>query len=165
MTYKCPTSTVRMSSMLLSMLISFLLARRFGGKTYVLLITVPLVLVSFLSFGIIGSPSGTTLTPSYYPLPFSFPFYSIDTVHPSWHALQTVAETYEFWFLVFKIAVVWEWYPLAQLRPSPYGPITHSIFYNYLLINLVGAIFGYWISKTTFIERYVTRRKPEMKST
>lgn len=144
--------------MLLSIFISFVLARRFEGKKYVLLTTVSLVFISFLSFGF---PSGSILTPSYYPLPFSFPFYTLDIVHSSWGTLQAVAETYEFWFFAFKITEIWGWYPLAQPSYNPNAPTMCAFFFNYVLINLIGAIFGYWISKTTFIERYVARRKPE----
>jgi len=34
-----------------------------------------------------------------------------------------------------------------------------------LLINLVGAVFGYWISKATFMDRYFVRRKPTTETT
>jgi len=50
---------------------------------------------------------------------------------------------------------------LINLTPS-YIILLVSFF---LLINVVGAILGYWISKTTFMNRYFARRKPATKTT
>jgi len=145
--------------MLLSMFTSFLLARKFGRVTYVLLTTVALVFISFFSVGLPRAFSGRDYpTPSYYPLPFSFPFYSIDNPHSHWGMLTVVSESYEIYFLTFRIAEFWDFYPLSQ---RSYNMIPFRFYLYFLLINLVGAILGYWISKSAFIERYLARRKPK----
>jgi len=73
--------------MLLSMFTSFLLARRFKGKVYFLLMTVVLILMSVLS---IGFPSvwgtmrdGTTVWQVNLPaIPLSFPFHTSISMGP-----------------------------------------------------------------------------------
>lgn len=148
--------------MLLSILISFLLAKRFGRVTYVLLTTVSLVSISFLSFGLpdVTSSGRDYPTPSYYPLPFSFPFYSIDNAHPSWGMLAVLAESYKLCFLTFRIAEFWGFYPLSQTSYL----ITLFRFYSYfLLVNVGGAIFGYWISKATFMKEILCQKKYEVR--
>ena len=153
--------------MLLSMFISLLLARRFKGKVFVLLMTAVLILVSVSS---IGFPSvwrsyyGVTFWQVNSPaIPLSFPFYvsipevdylTINIPHP-----KPLPPGYdlELFFLGFMIDGLY----LIHLEAS------HIIFLVsfFLLINLVGAIFGYWISKTTFMDRYFGRRKPETETT
>jgi hypothetical protein len=115
--------------------------------------------ISFLSF-CLPSRVADYPTPSYYPIPLSFPFYSIDNAHPSLWGFAVIAESYELYFLTFRITEVWSSYPLSQ-------KLFHrlTIFYLaftqfFLLVNFVGAIFGYWISKTTFIQKLLeTKRK------
>jgi hypothetical protein len=138
--------------MLLSMFISFILARKFTGKTYVSLMTVLLILVSLFSMGL------PRLLPYYqyqstyelkYPLPLSFPFYA---------SLQPVTVTgrppppiglYLLHFLTFEFVRVYAPFTLGWL----------CLYYSFfLLFNLVGAIFGYWISKTTFIDKLIEER-------
>jgi hypothetical protein len=153
--------------MLLSMFITFLLTRKFKGKVFVLLVTAVLILISVLS---IGFPSvwrsyyGITFWQMNSPaIPLSFPFYvsipevsyaTINIPHP-----RPLPPGYdvELFFLGFMIDGLY----LIHLQAS------HIIFLVsfFLLINLVGAIFGYWISKTTFMNRYFARRKPETETT
>jgi hypothetical protein len=145
------------------MFISFLLSRRFRGKTYVSLTTAMVLVISFFSFGLpsMASSGAHYPTPSYYPLPLSFPFYSLDITHPSWGMFQVLAESYELYFLGFLITETWDSYPLLQGH-SPFTAIFFLAYFQFfLLINLAGAIFGYWINKIKFIEKYFTRRQLE----
>ncbi len=157
--------------MLFAMFISFLLARRLQGKVYVLSIAVVLVLVSLLS---IGFPSvwgtvgwsqlaveyvgeGTTIwqlnTPA---VPLSFPFYA------------SISEEYH--FVPFIIG-----YPSAPLYQIELTFLTNPIWANnryywfltsehiillassFFIINLAGAILGYWLGKSTFIEKLLKK--------
>jgi len=160
--------------MLLSMFISFLLARKFKGKVYVLSMIVVLILISLFSIGVpsvwgtlewhrlaveyVGE--GTTIWQLNIPaIPLSFPFFASISVEyyillfivgytspPLYHVElyfltnQIWANNYAHWFLTSEHIIL--------------------LVSSFLLINLVGAIFGYWISKTSFIEGYVARRKP-----
>jgi hypothetical protein len=153
--------------MLLSMFISFLLARKIKGKLYVLLITVVLILVSLFS---IGFPSiwdylGWRYSPEYRfwqlnlpALALSFPFhvYFSQVFLPAhWHFVSPLPNPpiydLSLYFLVFKL--------------ESFGRIYLTIGYIillvpfFLLVNLVGAILGYWISKTTFIDKLLKKRQ------
>ncbi len=154
--------------MLLSMFISFLLARRFKGKVYVLLMTVVLILMSLLS---IGFPSvwgtmrdETTVWQVNLPaIPLSFPFHTSISEPPpiniagDWMPPIPFPPTYSvrLYFLTYQ---VWtnEMPGLLQLLTSEHIVLLLPFF---LLVNLIGATFGYWISKTTFIDKLLTRRK------
>jgi len=146
--------------MLLSMFISFLLARKFRGKTYVLLIAVSLALVSLFSMGL-PSHFPYRYVPSHWeydpksllyelksPLPLSFPFCA--SVQKGMVIIGPVFNYYLLHFLTFEIV-------------RGYLPLTLGELYLYysffLLVNLVGAIFGYWISKTTFIDKLLKKRQ------
>ena len=158
--------------MLLSMFISFLLARRRKGKVYILLMTVVLILVLLLS---IGFPSvwgtlrdGTTVWQvNSSTIPLSFPFHT------------SISREY----LVIGRAEYIPPFPLppiyrARLYFLAIQVWTNEIAWNYLLLtseriillvsffllfNLIGAILGYWISKATFLEKLLTRRKNKVK--
>lgn len=157
--------------MLFSMFISFLLARRFKGKVYVLSIAVVLVFVSLLS---IGFPSvwgtlewhrlaveyvgeETTIWQLNIPaVPLSFPFYA------------SISEEYH--FLPFIVG-----YPSPPLYHIELNFLTSHIWANnryhwfltsehiillassFFIINFVGAMLGYWISKTTFIDELLRK--------
>jgi hypothetical protein len=154
--------------MLLSILISFILARRFKGKIYVLLMTVVLILVSLLS---IGFPSvwgtlrdGTTIWQVNLPTtPLAFPFHTSIS-------REYLAILLEGWIPPFPLPPIYR----VRLYFLAIQVWTNEITWNYLLltseriillvsffllVNLAGAILGYWISKTTFIGRYLARRK------
>ena len=152
--------------MLLLMFVSFLLARRFKGKVFVLLMTAVLILISVSSTGfpsVWGPWRGHTFWQVNSPaIPLSFPFYisipkvSYGLIEPPFYP-KPLPPGYdvELFLLGFMIDGLY----LINLTAS------HIIFLVsfFLLINLVGAIFGYWISKTTFVDRYFARRKPEMR--
>ena len=153
--------------MLLSMFTSFLLARRFGGKAYVALLIVFSILVALFSVGIPRVDAYWRYTYRKYSvelkylLPLSFPFYaSVFVALPlRTHTLPTGWEFvpnpprhyYQLHFVTLKI----------QELGLPIGLVHFILFYSlFLVINIAGAILGYLISKTTFIEKLHTRRKP-----
>jgi len=150
------------------MFITFLLARKFKGKVLVMLITAILILISVSSIGfpsVWGPWRGHTFWQVNLPaIPLSLPFYvSIPEVpygliEPPFYP-KPLPPSYdvELFFLGFIIDGLY----LINLKAS------HIVFLisSFLLVNLVGAIFGYWISKTTFMNRFSARRKPEMKTT
>ena len=148
--------------MLLSIFISFLLARRFRGRAYVTLIIVITFLVSFLSaFGWIRIHQHmdfTFKTVKYYrlhPVPLSFLFYASAFVElPAWPLPFDLSRViYQIDFLTFEIISVAIDYSSFTLGRA-------SIYYSFFLLgNIAGAIIGYWISKSTFIERYFAERK------
>ncbi len=158
--------------MLLSMFISFLLARRFRSMLYEFLTITALVLISYFSFGF---PTGRDYpTPSYYPIPLSFPFYSIGSTHPG-HGMLPVesvpvestpvlSESYELYFLNIPIAETWHHYSFSDELPIffllyqlKHPWVFHPHYQFFFVVNLVGAIFGYWISKTTFIDKLLKK--------
>jgi len=141
--------------MLLSMFISFILARKFTGKTYVSLMTVSLILVSLFSMGLPSrfdyyQYAGFDAYKLEHPLPISFPFYvSLQPVVVTLPRYGPIG-SYLLHFLTFDFV-------------RDYVPFTLGDLYLYysffLLVNLVGAILGYWISKTTFIEKLLKKVK------
>ncbi len=153
--------------MLLSMFMSLLLARKFKGKVFVLLMTPVLIIISVSS---IGFPS---VWSSYYgiifwqmnspAIPLSFPFHvSMRETYRYTSSIHPTPPGYDvkLFFLWSTIDGLLGFY-LINLTAS-YITLLASFF---LLVNLVGAIFGYWISKTPFIDRYLGRRKPETETT
>jgi len=157
--------------MLLSMFISFLLARKFRGKVYVLLMILVPVLISLFS---IGFPSvwgtlewyslavehvreGTTIWHMNIPaIPLSFPFYA--SISEEYHFLPFIVDytppplyQIELYFLTNQI---WTNGHVHWVLTSEHTILLVSSF---LLVNIVGAIFGYWISKLTFIEKLLKK--------
>ena len=150
--------------MLLSMFISFLLARRFSRRIYVPLMVVVMILISTSSVGWITmlDEHRINVEPQCTP-PLSFPFHTIKMVQTWWRGGFPV---YSIRFLELQISeIVSENYWFLTLRQVL---LIHTFF---LLVNIVGAIlgwgisaiFGHWINKTTFIGRYFARRKTEEK--
>ena len=157
--------------MLLSMFISFLLARRFRGKVYVLLMIVVLILVSLFSIGVpsvwgtlewhrlaveyVGE--GTTIWQLNIPaIPLSFPFYA--SISEEYHILLFIVDytppplyQIELYFLTNQI---WANDYVHWFLTSEHIILLVSSF---LLINFVGTIFGYWISKSTFIDKLLKK--------
>jgi hypothetical protein len=147
--------------MLLSMFISFLLARRFRGKVYVLLMTMVLILVSLFSIGfpiiwrsidgdIIWQMNSATI-------PLSFPFHAsiseipyADLLPYYPRPLHPLAYDVELYFLTFQLV---DFESIVITR--------HIIFLVsfFLPVNLVGAILGYWINKSTFIDKLLKKDK------
>lgn len=152
--------------MLLSMLVSLLLAKRFHGKIYVLLMAVGLVLTSFFSVGVpsyhfiskdsaVEAQSGILLD---NPLPLSFPIYA--SLNLEWRALSAWTQHYQLYFLTFifyknKVqsqSLIYMWLFLS------WGD--YILYYSFfLIVNFVGAVIGYWLSKTTFIDKLLAKIK------
>lgn len=146
--------------MLLSMLISFLLARRFRGITYVLLTTVALLSISLLSFGfppMVYSRSPRTGIPGFHSFPLSFPLYSFDNTYPCGMLLSPYVppfpESYELHLLNFKISETISHYPI--LSHISYLDLLLRFLPFFLIINIVGVILGYEFSKLTFTHSYL----------
>lgn len=155
--------------MLLSMLMSFLLARKLKVKVYVLLMAVLLIIISLVSIGF-PTVSGTvkirmrppqkriTVWQTNLPaIPLSFPFYA--SISVEYHLLFIVdyvpLPLYHI-ELHFLTSQIW-----TNYYNNWYLTLEHIIllFSSFLLINLIGALIGYWISKTTFIEKLLKKDK------
>jgi hypothetical protein len=138
--------------MLLSMFISFILARRFTGKTYVSLMAVSLALVSLFSMGLPSRFDYYPYSDAYkleHPLPISFPFHA-SIKYPPMYARHPPAISYFVHFVTVKIVIDY----------TPFTLTLGKLYFYYsffLLFNLVGAILGYWISKTTFIDKLLKK--------
>ena len=146
--------------MLLSMFLSLSLARLFHRKTYVSLMAVGLIFVSCLSVGapqyisIQESEVGLLLQSStksillQNSLPLSFPFYS-----SLYYESRYYREAFQLHFLSFTLQELpiygGRWTVALSLSLVSY--ILLLLFFS--LVNIMGAIIGYRISKTTFSER------------
>ncbi len=157
--------------MLFAMFISFLLARRFQGKVYVLSIAVVLVLVSLLStgfpsvWGTVGPSQlavayvgeGTTIWQLNIPaVPLSFPFYA--SISEEYHTILFIVgylspPLYQI-ELTFLTNPIW-----ANNRYYWFLTSEHIILLasSFFIINLAGAILGYWLGKSTFIEKLLKK--------
>jgi len=167
--------------MLLSMLVSFLLALRFHQKKYVLFSAIMVALVSLLSAGVphhesyfysylpqSNNVSGIVIS---HPLPLSFPFYAYinRTSFPS--SLPPKEDIYEF----YQIELVTFRFPQSYVRTiiDTYQNIgaeyptrflyldwgDYLLYYTFFFaLNLVGTTIGYWISRTTFIDQWLKKR-------
>ena len=161
--------------MLLSMFTSFLLARRFHRKAYVFLMAAGLVFTSFFSVGlphyyseriIADTESGLLLE---NPVPLSFPFYAslyferVSIAHNFRH-LGFDKETYQLHFLTLILHdfLVYKRYWGGLAGSLLFMKITwghYILFISFFsLVNIVGVIIGYWLSKTTFIEKLFKKR-------
>jgi len=143
--------------MFILMFISLLFARKFRRKMFASLTIIAIGLISFLS---VGFPSFFAYSKSFYhnpiillkvenPLPLSLPFYTNIIIHCGDFGCSP---NYEIYFLSVKLSALGTY-------PTLGGFILGYTFF--LLLNLVGAIFGYWISKSKFLEKYFARRKPK----
>ena len=147
--------------MLLSMFTSFLLARRFRMKIFLPLITAVIIFISYFSVGLpIRALTGSDWpTPSYYPLPLSFPFHSVDKTRPRYFG----GESYKIYFLNYRIIEYWTHDSINSISISIGRLLRWG--YHFLFINIAGAILGYGLSKAKSIWRYFARRKPETETT
>ena len=147
--------------MFLSIFLSFVLARKFRGRKYAILIFALIVLVSFFSaFGWITIHQRTDWTHKtiqwykFHPVPLSFPFYASVfydlTVIPLPIDLSRI--TYQIDFLTFEITRVTTYYSSFTLGDA------FIYYFLFLLVNIVGAFVGYWISKSTILERIFKKK-------
>jgi hypothetical protein len=117
-----------------------------------------IIFISYFSMGLpIKALTGSDFpTPSHYPIPLSFPFYSVDKTHPERFFLH---ELYELYFLNYRIIEYW------RFKYSDIGVYDWLFIHYFLFINTVSAILGYGLSKAKSIWRYFARRKPETETT
>jgi len=150
--------------MLLSILLSFVLARKFEGRKYAMLIFTVIVLVSFSSaFGWITIhqyeefPLRTIEYYRLHPVPLSFPFYASTSLHlpitllnysPILGLFNLTKIIYQIDFLTFEIISINTYYSSFTLKIAP---LCYSFF---LVVNVIGAIVGYWIGKSEILERF-----------
>ena len=149
--------------MLLSTLISFLLGIMFRRKVYVyvLLEAIALFLVVFFSVGVPSyyheartGTSGITFDP---PVPLSFPLYA--TLRGV-GGFGWMIQYYQFYFLTLN---------LHQSAVSGGSRLLLSwgdyvLFFSFfLLVNVVGAAIGYWISRRVHL--YIQSRKLRTRKT
>jgi len=153
------------------MVISFLLAKMSRQKTYVFVSAAIIALISFFSVGLPFHESGVSSypPPKYtsgivirHPLPLSFPFYSVincELPPPSYpQAAHVSVEYYQIKFLTtqFPQSVVgtivyqnftWTEPPIIFFAVD-WGD--YFLYYTFFFsFNLVGAIIGYWTSRST----------------
>lgn len=144
---------------MLSLVVSFLLRIRFKGKVYVLFTAIALFLISLFSVGVpyireypagYSIPTYKTIEPRHI-LPLSFPFCGHFYYSWWWGESQ-----YYLYFLTFEIV------HFGGVFKSIYTGIYILLFSFFLLVNLLGAIFGYWTEKL-FEKKVHQFRKEEQK--
>lgn len=147
--------------MLLSMFLSLFVARRFRGKVFALLAIIISGSITFFSIGIprydtfpedvsaVGPQSGLLLE---NPLPLSFPIYgSLNltvTFSSAWQDLQLY-----FAGLLFHTERIQGVYDVG-VHWLNFSLVDYAIFFSFfMLINIGGSAFGYWLSRRAFIDR------------
>ena len=129
-------------------------------KIFLPLITAVIIFISCFSVVLPIKADSDDTTPSHIPLPLSFPLYSIDKT--GWIDFGLPGLSTEVYFLNSQI--------ISDLHfvddgVSVYTRLGHFVHY-FLVINIVGAILGYGLSKAVqSIWRYFGRRKPETETT
>lgn len=163
------------------MFVSFLLGLRFHRETYVLFSVVVVAVVSFLSAGV---PHYESYSYSYLPesrnvsgvvisqlLPLSFPFYAYinRTLYPGLlPSAEDVYESYQIEVLMFRFpmssgrAVIDTYINIGAEQPTKFLYMDWGdyllYFMFFLALNLAGAIIGYWISRTAFVDQWLKKR-------
>jgi len=148
--------------MLLSLFISFLLVRMSRRRLYLVITATGLLLISFFSVGVpeyvyvpkdFDQPISTEGVLLHYFLPLSFPFYSSVYYQPPLAFRDSYWEEYRLNFLTMIL------YGTRILggstAPTPGGGFIlrfswrdYILYFSvFLLVNTLGAVLGYWISK------------------
>ncbi len=149
--------------MLLSLVSSSILARK--PRIYTISMIIIVSLVSF--FSAFGLPQVTRITmhdthfvKPVLPLPLSFPFYAYVF---NWHSpplpVDQMSWTSEHYSLDVLGIRIYDVDLLDALWEDAF-----LFFSFFLLVNIIGAIVGYWISKSKFIERLVSPIKVWIKN-
>lgn len=135
--------------MLLSFIVTFLLKRRFTGMVYAFLVIASLVSISFFSVGVPEHRPGEIAYSSeglgvriIYPLPFSFPLFSTLAFNNAqiWH-VDTL--WYQIRLLNFVIQEDW----VFAGRTLNFSWFEYVLYFSFfMLVNVVGALLGYWLS-------------------
>lgn len=151
--------------MLLSMIASFLLAKRFSGKKYLSRMTIIIASISLLSVGLnsVTSDHGVGyINPKLPipPLPLTLPVYAgYYLTVTGGQSTDNITETYGFerHYTLFFLGMTIKHYNLGSdfaVLPFEDFILAYALF---TLINLTGAVLGYWLSKSTFIKRHFAR--------
>ena len=143
--------------MLLSLVLSLLLARKLS-KIYAIAMIIIVGLLSF--FSAFGLPKVTRIHSRFVkpvsPVPLSYPFYAYvyryqtppDPEDPYMGGL--IEDAYSLDVLGMRI---------DSLRLSIMHLEDAGLYYSFfLLVNLIGAIIGYWISRAGFVDRLLKRK-------
>jgi len=133
--------------MFFALFLSFVLARKLRGIIFVPMMAVFIVSVPFFSaFGWLAENGSDRPIAPVSPLPLSFPLYvSMHSVEkPLWSRPPHVYDVYE--VKVLTTVIDRDFPPLTANK----GILVYSFF---LLVNIVEAIVGYWIGKSTILER------------
>jgi hypothetical protein len=167
--------------MLLSMLVSFLLALKLRQEKYVLFSAIMVALVSFLSAGVphyesyvysyLPEPSNVSGVVMSEPLPLSFPFYAYinRTSYPSsLPPKEDIYESYQVELLTFKLpqssarTIIDVSQNIGAEQPTRFLYLDwgdYLLYYTFFFaLNLVGTIIGYWVSRTAFIDQWLRKR-------
>lgn len=132
---------------------------------YVLLSIVSLVLISFFSVGIPEFRFGQRVWPVernavllHNPVPLSFPLYASIRYERDIHVDDMLYRLYLFNFVIQEHWIFfYSFMPYLTFNLSMFDYVLYYSFF--MLFNIVGAIIGYWISKTTFIDKLLKKRK------
>lgn len=150
--------------MLLSTIISFLMARTFHGKGYVFSIAISLLLTSFFSVGVphylqlgeLSEAQNGVLFEN--PLLFSFPFYAL--LKNEYIGISSLRQYYQLCFFTFMFHKSWVLADVAAHRWLGISLLDYFLYFSFFLtLNIVGAIIGYWTSKRTYIDVRLQKMK------
>jgi len=139
------------------MLLSLLLAKKLK-KIYTIAMIIIVGLTSF--FSAFGLPKVTKIS-SYFikpisPVPLSYPFYayvySYQTRPDPIEGFSWIVKSYSLDVLGIRIDSL----DLSLMHLED-GFLYYSFF---LLVNVIGAVVGYWISKASFLDKLFNRRNP-----
>lgn len=149
--------------MLLSILLSFVSSKLLRGKAYVLMILAFLIPATFLS---VGGPrqwpnqrdfaaGGPTIFPT-LPFPFSFPVYASFVIDRHDDVIY-----YRLSFLNYVLSDRWIFAKYSLSPPLFNFPSFYYVLYFsfFMLINVFGAMIGYWLGKSAFIDRRINSMK------
>lgn len=152
--------------MLISMVVSFLLARRFSGKKYLSRMAAILASASLLSVGLNSVTSDYNtgyINPKLPvpPLPLSLPFYAgsyLAVIGGQTTSNKTQLYGFERHYALFFLGMTIKHYNLG----SAFGVLPFEdfvlVYAFFALVNLIGAMLGCWINESTFIKKYFARR-------
>jgi hypothetical protein len=134
--------------MLLSLFAAFLLKRWFQGRIYGLLVILILIFASFFSVGIPilrPSPYINPVTENgilvQYPIPLSFPIFSYLVSNDG-----QIRHTATLWYqvLLFNFVILEDWVFYGGILN--FSLFEYALYFSlFMLVNIVGALIGYWL--------------------
>jgi len=142
---------------LIAILLSFVSTKRLRGSRYVLLMIIIIALISF--FSAFNMVKVITYNSTYYfapnlPIPLSFPLYALIDTNWTFDLSPYFPPRYGFYELRFLTVEIGDFlFPFT----SDFLILSYSLF---ILVNIIGAIIGYWIGKSAFSERLIKTNYP-----